>query len=189
MGCAAQPGNTYSKRATGKSRIHPSREGRPKSEIPNAYQPFVFHVKNPGKASGHSFEGQGLAGESSNAHQYAYPWGKSTELALNNLVEKIEQFFAEKEIAGIFLDIEGAFNNALPMSLTAAARARATEPNICGWIEALLTQRVVISEMQGEVVRFWSARGCPQGGVLSLFLQCLLVDDLLATLLLWNVEV
>jgi len=79
-----------------------------------------------------------------NADQYAYQAGKSTELALNNLVGKTEKTFESKGIAvGIFLDIEGTFNNALPSSLTAAAKAKGGEPNVCGWIEALLTQRTV----------------------------------------------
>jgi len=75
--------------------------------------------------------GNALLSNSLNADQYAYQAGKSTELELNNLVGKIEKTLESKGIAvGIFLDIEGAFNNALPSSLTAAAKSREAEPTV-----------------------------------------------------------
>ena len=44
--------------------------------------------------------------------------GKSTDMALNNLVENITTSLQNREIAvAAFLDIEGAFNNTLPDSL------------------------------------------------------------------------
>lgn len=123
-------------------------------------------------------------------HQYAYQAGKSTDLALNNLVASIGETLKKKEVAvAAFLDIEGAFNNALPKSLYESAAARGVNPLVCDWIKAMLGDRMITTSLQGETVKFRAARGCPQGGVLSPLLWSLLVDDLLAIIQLWEVEV
>jgi hypothetical protein len=44
--------------------------------------------------------------------QHAYLKGKSTEIALHDLVYKIDGSLAQKEFAlGVFLDVEGVFDN------------------------------------------------------------------------------
>lgn len=51
-------------------------------------------------------------------HQYVYQAGKSTELALNNLVIGLNESLDNRELAVVtFPDIEGTFNNALPAFL------------------------------------------------------------------------
>jgi hypothetical protein len=46
-------------------------------------------------------------------NQHAYQAGKSVETALHQLVVRVEKALDQQEIAlGIFLDIEGALNNA-----------------------------------------------------------------------------
>jgi len=53
-----------------------------------------------------------------NENQHAYMAGKSTDTALHVLVGKIEKPLYNKEYAlSVFLDIEGAFNNASTDSL------------------------------------------------------------------------
>jgi hypothetical protein len=47
---------------------------------------------------------------------------------------------------------------------------------------ATLKDRVTVATLGGSSVRLAIPRGCPQGGVLSPLLWCLLVDDLLARL-------
>lgn len=122
-------------------------------------------------------------------HQYAYQTGKSTELALERLVTKIGQSLDNKEIAlAAFIDIEGAFNNTLNNSLYESVISRGIEPLICDWIRRMLENRCITTSLQGEVVQFRAARGCPQGGVLSPLLWSLLVDNLLATIQLWGVD-
>jgi len=123
-------------------------------------------------------------------HQYAYQVGKLTHLALNNLVTSISNALKQKEVAvAALLDIEGAFNNALPRSLFKSTAARGVNPFICNWIKAMLSDRRITTTLQGERVHFRAARGCPQGGVLSPLLWSLLVDELLAIIRLWEVEV
>jgi len=51
-------------------------------------------------------------------NQHAYQAGRSTETALHSLVTKIERTLERQEYAlGVFLDIEGAFDNASVQSL------------------------------------------------------------------------
>jgi hypothetical protein len=57
-------------------------------------------------------------------NQHAYQTGKSTEMALHQLVVQIEKALDQQETAlGVFLDIEGAFNNT-PYNSICAALAR-----------------------------------------------------------------
>jgi hypothetical protein len=53
---------------------------------------------------------------------------------------------------------------------------------IVRWIEATLEGHVVAVILNGSSVRVAVSRGCPQGGVLSLLLWCLVVDDLIVRL-------
>lgn len=80
----------------------------------------------------------------------------------------------------VFVDIEGAFNNAIRSPLYKAVKSRGVELTIAGWIAAMLTDSLVIATRSGEMVRFKPGRGCPQRGILSPPLRPLLVDDLLA---------
>jgi len=110
----------------------------PKSLRPISLTSFL--LKTLEKLVDRHLRGKLLLSNPLNADQYAYQADKSTELALNNLVGKTENTFESKGIAvGIFLDIKGTFNNALPSSL----QARGAESNVCGWIQVLLTQRTV----------------------------------------------
>jgi len=54
-------------------------------------------------------------------NQHAYEAGKSVETALHQLVVRVEKALDQQEIAlGVFLDIEGAFNNTSYDSMCAA---------------------------------------------------------------------
>ena len=53
---------------------------------------------------------------------------------------------------------------------------------IVQWIRATPEGRVADATVDGPSVGLAISRGCPQGGVLSPLLWCLLVDDLLARL-------
>lgn len=154
-------------------------EPHPKSFRPISLTSFL--LKTLEKAVEAHLRGKILSKNPLNQNQYAYQRGKSTELALYNLVEELTRSLEGGEIAlAVFFDIEGAFNNTLPKSISEAVAARGTEKTIVQWIRALLEHRIVTTSLQDEVVRFTPGRGCPQGGVLSPTLWSLLVDDLLA---------
>jgi hypothetical protein len=57
-----------------------------------------------------------------------------------------------------------------------------SEYTIVLWIRATLEGRVAVATLKGASVGLEISRGCPQGGVLSLLLWCLVVDDLLIRL-------
>jgi hypothetical protein len=58
----------------------------------------------------------------------------STEIALFQVVHRLEKSLSHKEIAfGVFLDTEGAFDTSFE-TITTAARERGLEETCCGWI-------------------------------------------------------
>jgi hypothetical protein len=103
-------------------------------------------------------------------------------MALHELMERIEKALDQQErTLGVFLDIEGAFNNTCCESMCDALVKHGCDNTIVWWIWATLEGRVVtailISSMKVVVSRW-----CKQGGVLSPLLWCLVVDDLIARL-------
>jgi hypothetical protein len=113
-------------------------------------------------------------------NQHAYQTGKSTETALHNVVTCIESAIEHKEIAlAAFLDIDGAFDRTSFEVITKAAETHGTESTICRWICSMLESRNTVNTLSGETLRASTARGCPQGGVLSPLLWSLVVDELI----------
>ncbi|XP_072161372.1 retrovirus-related Pol polyprotein from type-1 retrotransposable element R1 [Bemisia tabaci] len=117
------------------------------------------------------------------SHQHAYQIGKSTETALNSLVEQIERAMKSKEVAlAVFLDIEGAFDNTSIDAILNSARTKGLNNTTYRWVEALLRGRHVNADLFGESRRVRATRGCPQGGVISPKLWNLVADELLVRL-------
>lgn len=83
---------------------------------------------------------------------------------------------------GVFIDIEGAFDNTSVKSIKRAVESKGIHPVICGWISHMLKHRRIYASVNDEQVGVTAARGCPQGGVLSPLLWCLVVDGLLRQL-------
>ncbi|XP_039303927.1 uncharacterized protein LOC113003211 [Solenopsis invicta] len=104
--------------------------------------------------------------------------GYSTETALHATVSFIEEQLERGGYAvGTFLDIEGAFNKVHKVVCEEALH-RGVPEKLVEWIRSMLGRRVVASlgttRVSGGV-----ERGCPQGGVLSPLLWCLVMDGLL----------
>jgi hypothetical protein len=96
------------------------------------------------------------------------------------VVTRIESDAEYKEIAlGVFLGIEGAFGRSSFDALTQTAGRHGIEPTICRWVYSTLVNRNVVTTLSGETLRASTAKGCPQGGVLSPLLWSLVVDALL----------
>lgn len=116
--------------------------------------------------------------------QHAYQRGKSCETALQHLVGRIECAMEQKKYAmGIFVDIEGAFDNATFDGMCEAARQHGIDNTVVNWLRSMLVYRAISAEADcGRFVLAGVNRGCPQGGVLSPLLWCMLVDSLLDTL-------
>jgi hypothetical protein len=104
-------------------------------------------------------------------------------MALHQLVVRVEKALDQQEIAlSVFLDKEEAFNNTSYDTMCDALARHHSEYTIVRWIGATLEGRVAVATLNGFSVGLAISRGCPQGGVLSPLLWCLVVDDLLTRL-------
>ncbi len=116
-------------------------------------------------------------------NQHAYIAGRSTESALHKLVSRIEKSFSRKEYTlVVFLDIEGAFDNAAFCTIDSALQDRGVHPVVTRWIGNLLRCRFIYGQLGETKVQVSVTRGTPQGGVLSPLLWDLVVDSLLQRL-------
>lgn len=115
--------------------------------------------------------------------QHAYQKGKSTETALLELTDRLERALEDKEIAlCAFLDIEGAFDNTSTEVIVRCLQDRNIDDTTVGWIEAMLTSRLVTTTLLDSTILVRVTRGCPQGGVLSPLLWSIVVDGLIHSL-------
>jgi hypothetical protein len=70
-------------------------------------------------------------------NQYAYQAGKSVETALHQFMVLVEKVPGQKEIVlGVFLDIEGAFNNTCYEAMCEVLVRHSSEYTIVRWIRA-----------------------------------------------------
>jgi hypothetical protein len=112
-------------------------------------------------------------------NQHAYQAGKSVEMALHQLVVWVEKALDQQEIdLGAFLDIERTCYD----TMCAALVRHGSEYTIVRWIKATPEGRMAIVTLNDISLRFAISRGCPQGGVLSPLLWCLVVNDLITRL-------
>ena len=113
--------------------------------------------------------------------QHAYFKGKSTETALHTLVRTVENSLSNKKFClTAYLDIEGAFNNVLPIAVTEALTNLEVENPLVRLIEQMLMSRSMTAELGDTSSTRQVTRGTPQGGVLSPLLWVLVVNEILA---------
>ena len=116
-------------------------------------------------------------------NQYAYQEGKSTVTALQSFVNRIRKVLKDREIGiATSIDIEGAFDNASYEKIMEALLSKNVDVKTCEWIQNMLKSRKIITCFGKEEVNSTPIKGCPQGGVLSPLLWCLVVDSLLKKL-------
>ena len=113
-------------------------------------------------------------------NQYGFKKGHSTDAAILKLVNKIETALKNGNVAlGVFLDIEGAFDNIPFIAIKEALESTLAKGNISNWILHFISTRKLILNLNNEHIIFRILAGCPQGGVLSPFLWNLVLNDLL----------
>jgi len=96
---------------------------------------------------------------------------------------QVEKVLDQQDTAlGVFLDIEEAFNNTSYDSMCAALAKYGVDYTTLRWIRATLEGWLATVTLGGASRSIEVSRDCPQGGVLSSLLQCLVVDDLIARL-------
>ena len=116
-------------------------------------------------------------------NQHAYQAGKSVETALHQLVVWVEKALDQQELALVaFLDTEGAFNKpAMTPCAMLSSRMVLNTPS-CDGSKPSLEGRLAVATLNVISLMFAISKGCPQGGVLSPLLWCLVVNDLITTL-------
>jgi len=99
------------------------------------------------------------------------------------VVSSIEKSLSIKEYTLIaFLDIEGAFNNVLPTSITESLTELGVKLLMVGLIHKLLISRMVTATLGTSAQTRLLSRGTPQGGVLLPLLWNIAVNKLLRIL-------
>jgi len=160
--------------------------GRSTYSGPRDYRPISltsFLIKTIERLVDRYLRDEALAIVPMHPNQHAYQAGKSVETALHQLVVWAEKVLDQQEIAlGAFLDIEGAFNYTCYDTMCDALFRHGSEYTIMRWIKATLEGRVAVATLNEISLRFTISRGCPQEGVLSPLLGCLVVNDLLTRL-------
>jgi ribonuclease HI/retron-type reverse transcriptase len=114
------------------------------------------------------------------SNQHAFRKGRSTESALSHMVEKIEHALLKNKFAlGVFLDIQGAFDNVLPSSVVSAMEKKGLNNTIIRWYSHYLCNRTLTFDYEGVHIERALTRGTPQGGVLSPVIWNLVFEGLL----------
>ena len=115
-----------------------------------------------------------------NPNQYGFRSGHSTEAIITKVVNKIQTALKHGDHAlGIFLDIQGAFDNLPSKSIKEELDKTAAKGKISNWITNMVSNRYITLQLANEKILRLIPKGCPQGGVLSPFLWNLVVNDLL----------
>ena len=162
------------------------KRGRTDHSLAKSYRPISlssFFLKTLERLVEMYLRKRVLSGTPLHRNQHAYQPGKSCDTALHQLVGRIEESLANKEIALCsFLDIEGAFDNTSFAAMVRGVSSRGADPLVSRWISSMLRSRRARASLRGESMEAVPVKGCPQGGVLSPLLWNLVVDSLLTEL-------
>ena len=107
----------------------------------------------------------------------------TTITALQTFVKRIRKIFKDHEIGiAASVDIQGAFDNTSYDKIKEAMISKNIDEQTSAWVYNMLQNRQIISSLGKEEMRSIPVKGCPQGGVLSPILWCLVIDSLLVKL-------
>jgi len=163
--------------------IYIPKPGKDSYESPRSFRPITlssFMVKTMERVIQTVVEQTVLPENPLNMNQHAFRKGRSTETALSNVVEFIELSLSKKLFTlGIFLDIQGAFDNVKPTSIVNAMKNKRFPNKIIRWYEHYLKNRSVELNHKGISQTRKLRLGTPQGGVLSPLMWNLVFDSLL----------
>jgi hypothetical protein len=125
--------------------------GRNSYSGPRDYRPIsltLFLLKTMERLVDRNLRDEALALVPLHPNQRAHQAGKSVETALHQLVVWVEKALNQQKIAlGVFLDIEGAFNNTCCAAMCDALVRRGSEYTIVWWIRATLEGCVVVATL------------------------------------------
>jgi ribonuclease HI len=162
------------------------KQGKSTYDQPKSFRPISlmsFVLKTLEKVIDNSIKADELATNPIHARQHAYQKGKGTETALHQFTAETQENLnhGNVQISGFF-DIAGAFDNTGHISIMRGMELKSIKKWKIKWTEAMLKQRKVQSSLFESTTQYNPRRGCPQGGILSPTLWCLVVDPLIAAL-------
>jgi ribonuclease HI len=145
--------------------------GKATYEDPRSFRPITlssFMIKTMERVVAWHLEETSLRTSPLSDSQHAFRKGRSTESALSNMTEYIEYALANGEYAlGVFLDIQGAFDNVKPSSIVQGMKDKGIDSSIIKWYNHYLRNRAVTVSYKGITTERRLTLGTPQGGVLS----------------------
>ena len=111
--------------------------------------------------------------------QYAYRKGISSESALSGLVNTVERAIMRGKIAlAVFLDIEGAFDNATAHAIEKGMQNHGVDIDTIQWFINYLNNRVAV--IRNQKGHYQLKKGTGQGGVLSPTVWNFIMDTFLS---------
>ena len=100
--------------------------------------------------------------------QHGFTKGKSTESAISNTADYIEQhLYTDQHCLGLFLDISSAFDSISIDHIRQTLLDHNGTPDMVEWYYSYLGKRYLEVEIHGEKLHLTTATGFPQGGVAS----------------------
>ena len=157
--------------------------GKDSYDIPKAFRPIsltTFIWKAFERIILNEIETTYLTKNPLSSKQHAFRKGSSCETALSDFTDKIESAIQRDKYAlGIFLDIQGAFDNLDPMAAIKGMRDKKIPEKVINHYSHYLNNRSVTVTYKGIKQRRLLTRGTPQGGVLSPLVWNLSFDSLL----------
>ena len=160
------------------------KEGKKDYSNPRSFRPITlssFLVKGLERVLLWELNDTSLSSNPLSENQHAFRRGKSTETALSNMVEYIERALIKGEYAlGVFLDIQGAFDNVKPESIVEGMRTKNIDSAMIKWYQHYLLNRQIEVDYEGVRMERKLTLGTPQGGVLSPLMWNLVFEDLLS---------
>ena len=158
--------------------------GKPDYGIPKAFRPIslsCFMFKTMERLIYWHLEQTALQEHPLHSHQHAFRRGCSTESALSTAVDDIENAILRGTLAlGVFLDIEGAFDNLQPKAAVKGMQDHGFPQNIIDWYSKYLSNRTCSTTIGTTTEERYLTQGTPQGGVLSPLLWNLAFDQFLS---------
>ena len=111
---------------------------------------------------------EALAKHPIHSMQHGFTKGKSTESAISNTADYIEQrLFTDQHCLGVFLDISSAFDSISIDHIKTSLLKHHADPEFVNWYHSYLSCRYLEVDLHGERVNLTTATGFPQGGVCS----------------------
>jgi len=115
--------------------------------------------------------------------QHAFTKGKSTDTALSEAINVIEKSAMRGKYAlGIFLDIEGAFDNLNFETIRMSLERCEVNNQFTNWYYFFLQNRELTVNLNGTERHKRPMRGTPQGGILSPIIWNICIDSLISEL-------